>query len=210
MVRLSITSSRTPRAYLVIVLIVVPVTFGSSAFGAQLGAGSHGPAPTPSSKGRSVTMGQFSGIPVQQAALTAVISNVVYFWSCIPLSETVYLFGNGTGGFPPYQFNWSFGDGSPTESGQNVSHTYPGLEGLQVHNVTLWVTDSHGGNASTEQGVSSAPPPCPLYRSSASVSEWPLVVGFGMFGVIAATMITAVHFGRRKGGLGPNEGKRAR
>ena len=128
--------------------------------------------------------------------LTAILSSGVYSWNCHPLAETVHLFGNGTAGFPPYRFNWSFGDGSPTEPGQNVSHTYPGF---QAHNVTLWVTDSHGGNASTEQIVSSAPPPCAAPRGpTVWDTTWPLFVGFGAFVVIAVVLISAVYLSGKR------------
>jgi PKD repeat protein len=47
-----------------------------------------------------------------------------------------------TGGLSPYAYSWNFGDGSPTSSAQNPTHTYSG-SGTQI--VTFTATDSAGG-----------------------------------------------------------------
>jgi PKD repeat protein len=55
-----------------------------------------------------------------------------------------------SGGAPPYTFLWNFGDGSPTESGSPVSHTYA-VKGS--YSVTLTVTDETATSASTTKLV---------------------------------------------------------
>lgn len=73
--------------------------------------------------------------------LTATISATPQSGS-VPLS--VIFQGSATGGSAPYQFNWSFGDGS-SGTGPSSAHTYTTL-GIYI--ATLTVTDSHGATAS--------------------------------------------------------------
>ena len=48
---------------------------------------------------------------------------------------------DGSGGYRPYQFQWDFGDGSPTLSLQNVTHSYASAG---VYEVKLTAIDSKG------------------------------------------------------------------
>jgi PKD repeat protein len=79
--------------------------------------------------------------------------------SCRPVTVTVTLTGNATGGAPPYSFTWYFGPNSPLSYGRETNHTYtvPG-----AYNVTLWVLDSANDNASVTQPVYAPSPPCPV------------------------------------------------
>ncbi|HUI38588.1 MAG TPA: PKD domain-containing protein, partial [Thermoplasmata archaeon] len=56
---------------------------------------------------------------------------------------------SGSGGFPPYHFGWSFGDGS-TASGVSVNHAYAATGAFHV---SLSLTDSMGGTSSTSVTV---------------------------------------------------------
>jgi PKD repeat protein len=51
----------------------------------------------------------------------------------------VSLTGSATGGTAPYSYSWNFGDGSPTSTAQNPSHTYTTAG---TYTATLTVTDS--------------------------------------------------------------------
>ncbi len=106
--------------------------------------------------------------------LTAIISNVVLRPNCASGKEIAYFYGNATGGSPPYGFTWSFGDGSRPVGGQDVTHAYLGPA---VYNVTLWVTDALGDNASAETRVSPVPPFCPANFVPAAGSFPPAIIG---------------------------------
>lgn len=59
---------------------------------------------------------------------------------CKTTNNTVQFSGNGSGGQPPYTYNWSFGDGT-NGSTANPSHTYNGAGPFSVR---LIVTDAKG------------------------------------------------------------------
>ena len=46
-----------------------------------------------------------------------------------------------SGGYPPYQFQWDFGDGTPTSSLQNVTHSFTSAGDYEVK---LTARDSKG------------------------------------------------------------------
>lgn len=71
-----------------------------------------------------------------------------------PLS--VLFNGTASGGIPPYTFAWGFADGTPHSAVRNPTHTFVDAG---TYTVTLWLTDTDGGNAtSTTTVVVSAPP----------------------------------------------------
>ena len=57
---------------------------------------------------------------------------------------TVHFTGSGTGGTPPYTYDWDFGDTTADSSQQNPTHVYTGPG---YFNVTLTVTDSKSTTA---------------------------------------------------------------
>ena len=77
--------------------------------------------------------------------------------SCGPLTITIGLEGNATGGFAQYRFVWSFGPGTPIGYGQNTTHTYTSWGTFYV---TLLIVDGYGEIASATHSVSASPPPC--------------------------------------------------
>lgn len=109
----------------------------------------------------------------------------VFTATCSPTSITAYFYGNATGGVPPYVFTWSFGDGSPTEVGQNTSHAYR-IDGF--YNVTLWATDAHGGNGTRTERVGLFAPCPPGHETS---SPFPESLELGVVAVAAASGIVA-------------------
>ncbi len=94
--------------------------------------------------------------------------------------------GSSSGGTTPYMFSWSFGDGSSTQLGSSVAHTYsaPGN-----YTVVLSVTDANSATASVMQ----------VYRVNAPL---PLAVSFTVTNPLVAT-----RFGNftasASGGVGP-------
>ncbi len=60
---------------------------------------------------------------------------------------TVDFQGKASGGSPPYNYTWDFGDGSAKKTSQNPSHTY---DTAGTFNPVLKVTDSDGGVAKDE------------------------------------------------------------
>ena len=91
----------------------------------------------------------------------------------------------------------SFGDGSPVASGQNITHSY---SSLGPYTVTLWVTDVLGDNGSARDVITGAAPPCAALRLTSSPNPLPLVIAFGAFGAIAATITILAYLGTRKPG----------
>lgn len=89
-----------------------------------------------------------------------------------PLNQTFA--ASASGGTPPYQFAWSFGDGT-TGVGQVVDHVYaePG-----TYVVSLEATDAQGLHAFASKGVS-------VQGSSSS----PVNVGWIVLGALAATLV---------------------
>ena len=67
---------------------------------------------------------------------------------------TLALQATWTGGIPPFQYSWEFGDGSPTSA--NGSHEYVTV-GSYVVNLTLEDVDNHSARASVTVEVESYP-----------------------------------------------------
>lgn len=64
---------------------------------------------------------------------------------CNWTSQTAVFSGSASGGYPPYNFTWEFGDGSARGYGPNPEHRYLYQGNLRVtFNVTLTVTDNRG------------------------------------------------------------------
>ena len=63
--------------------------------------------------------------------------------STLAEGEEGTFFADASGGYPPYQFQWDFGDGSPTSSLQNVTHSYASAG---EYNVQLTAIDSKGNH----------------------------------------------------------------
>lgn len=85
--------------------------------------------------------------------------------------------GNGTGGTPPYQYAWSFGNGS-VGSGPAVNHTFAAGN----YSVRLEITDHAGRTANATVDVNvSGPPTTPVrivLRANETRGDAPLAVGF--------------------------------
>jgi PKD repeat protein len=103
-----------------------------------------------------------------------------------PISKnlSVRLVSDETGGEPPFQFHWNFGDGSPGANGSNVTHDYPHA-GMFLASESL--DDSGNASVSTvvpvEVGAlpgsvqifatpSAGPPPLSV-TFGAKISGWP-------------------------------------
>ncbi|HEY7588797.1 MAG TPA: PKD domain-containing protein, partial [Thermoplasmata archaeon] len=65
----------------------------------------------------------------------------VYFPDRPLLGQPMLFVANATGGAPPYEFFWTFGDGRGGEGAQ-VEHTYGGFGFSATRNVTLTVCDT--------------------------------------------------------------------
>jgi hypothetical protein len=79
--------------------------------------------------------------------------------------------GSATGGWPPYVFLWSFGDGSPTASGSSASHTFSWVATFVVN---LTVSDTNSQTATVSVLIHATPPPLTV-----AVSSVPAVVQVG-------------------------------
>jgi PKD domain len=117
--------------------------------------------------------------------------------NCSPLTVVVSLFGNASGGDPPYRFIWYFGVSTPLAFGQNTTHTYMAWG---TFNVTLWVNDSAGTNASVTKAIF-VPPPfgCPVPIGSVAPFNWfnvLLIVGVAV--AVSAVGVWAVRRWRQR------------
>jgi hypothetical protein len=126
-------------------------------------------------------VGVESLLPVSTFA--ASFSVVSFSGNCSsPLPETARFDSNASGGVSPYNFSWTFGDGSPTGFGQNVSHAYSAYGQFQV---TLYVTDGAGDHVAVVHSIDVAPPPCPPpYPPSPSLPPILVILGVTSLAVI--------------------------
>jgi hypothetical protein len=120
--------------------------------------------------------------------------------TCQPITVTVSLAGNATGGVPSYNFTWYFGPSSPLSYGQETNHTYTASG---TYNVTLWVLDSVEDNVSVTHPVSAPAPTChaPLRGTPSPPSPAPW---WQVYVVYATTVVGLAALGilvwlRRKG-----------
>lgn len=77
---------------------------------------------------------------------TSLVANASYLvgagnWNCGQGHQTIDFFGTAQGGTPPYEYNWSFGDGTSLSEIQDPAHTYTAPGGFVVN---LTVTDAAG------------------------------------------------------------------
>jgi PKD repeat protein len=108
--------------------------------------------------------------------------------SCNPLRISVHFFSNVSGGVAPYNYSWSWGDGSPLTFLQNPVHVFTG-PGL--YNPVLTVTDAHGYSNGTVLSLIVPAPPCAVTKSSEQ--PWVLigvVVGF-VVGACGLVLVSA-------------------
>lgn len=92
----------------------------------------------------------------------------------IKVKQEVWFYSEIGGGFPPYTFEWDFGDGT-TETGNNVPHVY---KNDGKFTVTLTVTDDKG-NSTTETRTDyiTATPGWSIGTSAGNA--WDGLAGFG-------------------------------
>ena len=69
---------------------------------------------------------------------------------------------------PGASYGWSFGDGSPADTGSSVAHTYAAAGSYAV---TLTVTDSGGSDDTTRVVTVTAPPPPPIAHFSYACTQ---------------------------------------
>lgn len=101
-------------------------------------------------------------------------------------SESLGLNATATGGVPPYQFAWDFGDGSANATGNPVQHTFHngGADWVDAENISLIVTDGSGATVHQDlqvPGIYGTPAKC------VSPSQWTPVLVVG--GVLAAVAL---------------------
>ncbi len=137
---------------LALVLLATPVATGSAGqLGGSRAAGSS-PPPGPSSLQASYT------VPYGPNE------------TCNPDDVTLGFLGVAEGGTAPFSYTWDFGDHSPLGHGGSVQHTYSVWAPPQV---TLWIVDSKGANAS----YMGAPPVQPVWLCSVQSSQAVLIAG---------------------------------
>jgi hypothetical protein len=86
-------------------------------------------------------LGFASSLSPANLTATASPQEFDYPHGCTELPVIVSFNRSATGGYPPYNYTWTFGDTSPDGYGPSPSHTY---SAVGTYNVTLIVTDAHG------------------------------------------------------------------
>ena len=115
---------------------------------------------------------------------------------------TAHFRGNASGGVPPYQFSWNFGDGSPPSTEESPSHVFVRGSGW---NVTLNVTDAAMDHASASLYVAFPAFSCPAELVSPPAYQTPFAVVLAAIVVIAAvtSILLRRRRARRNGGRSP-------
>ncbi|HEV2519298.1 MAG TPA: PKD domain-containing protein [Thermoplasmata archaeon] len=103
----------------------------------------------------------------------------------------VTLSANTTGGTGPFNYSWSFGDGTK-QFGPTASHEYPNVG---TYTVTCWVNDSGGSSIVRYWVVSVGPAPSVFGIPSPNVSQLELVAAFL---VLAAAILGCLLIYRRR------------
>lgn len=113
-------------------------------------------------------------------------------YSCGQGTSTFALYANATGGTPPYQFLWQFGDGSSNSTQQNPRHDYHNVFGF-LANLTVTDASNAVAHASVSEGWGT-----PLVCSNPSSTGYLgyLVYGVLVVGVVAGIVLVAR--GRRR------------
>jgi PKD domain len=99
--------------------------------------------------------------PAQPPNLLTITATAAPLSGPVPL--TVAFAVHGSGGFPPYFYNWTFGDGSPNATTQFVNHTY---RAYALYTVDVTVVDDEGEIASTTVTVDAGPDPLTVSLSA--------------------------------------------
>jgi PKD repeat protein len=86
-------------------------------------------------------------------------------------SEVVQFMANVTGGTTPYLFYWNFGDGSPTSTLSDPTHTYTSAPNV----ATLTVSDARRGFVNTSTLIPSVEATCVTQEQGFS-QFWPIYV----------------------------------
>lgn len=82
-----------------------------------------------------------AGRDLQAASAASFVANASYLvgagsWNCGQGHQTIDFFGSVQGGTPPYEYNWTFGDGTNISQVQDPAHTYT-APGSFVVNLTV-------------------------------------------------------------------------
>ncbi len=133
------------------------------------------------------------GITVLVAAPLNATFNYTAYGSCDGGPSSVPFHSVISGGAPPYNYTWNFGDGSHSNYDADPIHTYADSFGGPF-NVTMIVRDSTGATASDTQLIHFLIPPFAHTQPQPVVTPIDLVV---LAAVIAAAVI-ALFIGVRK------------
>lgn len=108
---------------------------------------------------------------VVNPALNATIASSV---STVETGGTVEFWGNASGGTPPYQLSWHFGDGT-NGTGANPSHVY---SAIGTYEVMLWANDSAGQSVFRTLNISVVGGPSVVASATPSATDVGLDVSF--------------------------------
>jgi hypothetical protein len=108
--------------------------------------------------------------------------------SCSGGPVTVPFHSVVSGGTPPYNYTWNFGDGSPLSYGSSTNHTYQNsFDG--PFNATLTVRDAAGLTGSHTQPVEFLYPPCASQARQPPLVTWLVLLPPVAFAIVLVVMV---------------------
>jgi hypothetical protein len=149
---------------------------------------------TPMALGRSTTA--MDGLARRSATPLDVNFTATADGSCTGGPVTVPFHSVVSGGTPPYNYTWNFGDGSAPSYGSTANHTYQDSFGGPF-NATLTVKDAAGLTGSHTRPVQFLYPPCATQAQQPSPVIWLVLLPFVAIAIVLIVIV------RRRGSRRP-------
>lgn len=107
---------------------------------------------------------------------------------------TALFSGFVSGGRPPYNWSWNFGDGSPDGWGQNTSHVFPEYGAYQVRLTVRDSLDDNGTEIGSESVGLCAGPPGPGGEGEEAIGTLTVIGAVS----VAAVLLSVIILNRRR------------
>ena len=95
-------------------------------------------------------------LPSASQAIGPIVASISSTTTSGSIPLNVSFAGSATGGWPPYSYSWSFGDGSPVETGPSVAHLFRWVADFEVN---LTVSDTNSQSSTVSVVIHALPAP---------------------------------------------------